>query len=186
MLRECSLPNVFHMSGVTCQVSCVTCKLSHVRCQVSCDMFIVGEGSVINGAYPVQFVMSRVCGFKPLFSEKVISLVKLLSFSKEDKMERFLALLEVLHCHLTVFNCVGPPLAITIHTLMASVVLRVCLINLISWYHKRCQKRTFPWKKSWQRQNQTYQQNPLTRFQSQQLSPLFLCLTQSLLHPSLL
>ena len=30
ILRECSLPTMCHMSGDTCQVSCVTCQKSHV------------------------------------------------------------------------------------------------------------------------------------------------------------
>ena len=59
-----------HMSGVTCQVSGVRCQVSHVRCQVSgvtCHIFLllfldievelVGGGSVINGAYPVYFIV---------------------------------------------------------------------------------------------------------------------------------
>ena len=56
MLRECLPLTMCHMSGVTCH-------MSHVRCQVSCVTFflnkvveLIGEGSFINGAYPVQFL----------------------------------------------------------------------------------------------------------------------------------
>ena len=63
-----TLPN---MSHVTCHVSRVTCHVSRVTChmsRVTCHLFIfllfffldkvvklIGGGSVMNGAYPVQF-----------------------------------------------------------------------------------------------------------------------------------
>ena len=56
-------PNVSH---VICHVSCVTCHMSHVTCHFFFFFFFflffseklvkfIGGGSVINGAYPVQF-----------------------------------------------------------------------------------------------------------------------------------
>ena len=66
-----------HMSRVTCHVSRVTCHVSHVTCQkkkiyilIKKKLFffylkkmdkvveLVGGGSVINGAYPVQFYVT--------------------------------------------------------------------------------------------------------------------------------
>ena len=50
-----------HMSCVTCHMSCVTCQVSHVKKN---NFFfdnvveLVNGGSVINGAYPVQFSSS--------------------------------------------------------------------------------------------------------------------------------
>ena len=55
-----------NMSRVTCHLSRVKCHVSHVTCHmlhVTCHIFfffykvvkLIGGGSVINGAYPVQF-----------------------------------------------------------------------------------------------------------------------------------
>ena len=63
-------PQICPMSCVMCHVTChVTCHVSHVMCHVSrvtChNLFfffsdkvlkLIGGGSVINGAYPVQFL----------------------------------------------------------------------------------------------------------------------------------
>ena len=66
LLRECSLPTMFHMSRVICHLSGVICQVSRVRChisgvtsQVSLFLFfykmveLFGGGSVINEADPV-------------------------------------------------------------------------------------------------------------------------------------
>ena len=50
-----------NLSRVTCHVSPVTCHLSHVTCFLLFVFFdkiveLVSGGSVINGAYPVQFL----------------------------------------------------------------------------------------------------------------------------------
>ena len=70
-----SSPTTCHMSQVMCHMSCVTCHVSHVTCHMSHVIYymshvffslffllfldkmvgLVGGGSVINGAYPVQF-----------------------------------------------------------------------------------------------------------------------------------
>ena len=66
-MRECSPPQKKH---VTSHVSHVTCHVSHVLCHISHDNFYLfinlffsdkvvkfsGGGSVINRAYPVQFL----------------------------------------------------------------------------------------------------------------------------------
>ena len=58
--------SVWHMSHVTCDLSCGTCHFSHVMCHMShviYDIFfillfspkvvkLVGGGSVVNGTYP--------------------------------------------------------------------------------------------------------------------------------------
>ena len=50
-----------HVSHVMCHVSRVTCHVSHVTCNFFSFFFsdkvvkLIGGGSVINGAYPVQF-----------------------------------------------------------------------------------------------------------------------------------
>ena len=43
------------MSDVTCHMSCVRCQVSHVKCHMDKVVELVGGGSVINEAYPVQF-----------------------------------------------------------------------------------------------------------------------------------
>ena len=61
------------MSCVTCHVPNVMCHLSRVTCQMSKKLHffypekkldkaveLVGGGSVINGAYPVQFVSKKI------------------------------------------------------------------------------------------------------------------------------
>ena len=78
ILRECSSHTLSHVSRVTYHVSRVTCHLSHVQKifyiffykkkkkkiyfnhQKKIDKVVelVGEGSVINGAYPVWFCIS--------------------------------------------------------------------------------------------------------------------------------
>ena len=54
-----------HLSHIRCPVSGVRCQVSGVRCKVSFYFYffssdkvveLVGGGSVINGAYPVQFL----------------------------------------------------------------------------------------------------------------------------------
>ena len=54
-----------HMSHVTCHMSHVTCHISHVTCHMSQEEVVelVSGGSVINGAYPVKFLV-----FLPLVS----------------------------------------------------------------------------------------------------------------------
>ena len=84
----------------------------------------------------VYFIVSMVCGVRPLFSEPVISLVKVFSFSQEDKKETRLALSEALSCYSTVFTLVGPTGGITMYALMACIVLRICFFSLTSWYGK--------------------------------------------------
>ena len=67
MLRECLPPQnmsrvMCHMSHVTCHVSRVTCHISHFIFLFFLDKvvkFIVG-GSVINGAYPVKFIIQII------------------------------------------------------------------------------------------------------------------------------
>ena len=59
ILRECSPPH--QVPHVTFHVSHVTCHMSQVRCHVSPFFMdkvveLVGRGSVINGAYPFQFL----------------------------------------------------------------------------------------------------------------------------------
>ena len=47
---------MFHVSCVTCHVSCVTCYMSRVTCHkkiMDKGVELVGQGSVINEAYPV-------------------------------------------------------------------------------------------------------------------------------------
>ena len=69
-MRECSPPTC-HMSYVTCHMSCFMCHVSHVTCHMSCVMChffpvkvvkLIGGGSVINGAYFVQFSKHRPSG----------------------------------------------------------------------------------------------------------------------------
>ena len=65
ILRECSPPQMCHVSRVMCHVSCVTCHVLRVTCHVSIFLIffldkvvnLIGGGSVINGAYPVQFTI---------------------------------------------------------------------------------------------------------------------------------
>ena len=47
--------DTYHVSLVTCHMSCVMCHVSCVTNQFFLDkvMKLVGEGSVINGAYPL-------------------------------------------------------------------------------------------------------------------------------------
>ena len=53
-------PTMCYISGVLCHVSCITCYVLHVNCNFSSFFSdkvveLVGEGSVINTAYPFQF-----------------------------------------------------------------------------------------------------------------------------------
>ena len=55
------------MSRVTCHVSHVMCHLSHVMCQIFFFYKVVkliGGGSVINGAYPVKYLMYKALMFQ--------------------------------------------------------------------------------------------------------------------------
>ena len=66
-MKEYSPPTTYHMSCVMCHVSHVRCHVSNVTFHMSCVIchnfffFLVkalkhiGGGSVINGAYPVEF-----------------------------------------------------------------------------------------------------------------------------------
>ena len=112
--------------------------------------------------------MSMVCGLKPLYSEQVVLLVNVISFSKEDNKETLFALFEALSCHFTVFKLVGPPVEIAIHALMGSVIVRICAINLAHCYHKlRPQEppeENIAMEEMVQTPNQTSQQTPSTRF----------------------
>ena len=51
IFRECSPPTTCHMSYVTCHMSCVACIFFFLDIVVK----LIGGGSVINGAYLVQF-----------------------------------------------------------------------------------------------------------------------------------
>ena len=79
MLRKCSPPFMCHMSHVMCHMSRVTCHVSHVACHMShvtCHIFFdkvvnhIGGGSVINGAYPVQFSCQRQIAIRQLAAQQ--------------------------------------------------------------------------------------------------------------------
>ena len=63
ILRECSLPTVCHITGVTCQVSGVRCQVSDVMCQVSrvtCHIFFLQIGEASRGRVFYQQGLPRL------------------------------------------------------------------------------------------------------------------------------
>ena len=64
-MSEGSPPPTCHVSHVTCHVSCVTCNLANIKKQEKIDKVVelVGEGSVINGAYPSSFEFIKTVSF---------------------------------------------------------------------------------------------------------------------------
>ena len=69
------------MSGVRCQVSCVRCQVSHFLLFSDKVVELVVGGSVINGAYPVNFfllntfIIKKNLLFPLFFLKKVVELV---------------------------------------------------------------------------------------------------------------